>query len=147
MKKGILLGVIVAAGLLLSCGNNAKAESADNSAPKESVNLSEKAIYKVENGLMKPTNGLPMIVDFSATWCPPCQKLKPIFHDLGEEFKGRINFFTIDVDENPGLAANYEVSSIPALVFINKDGQIQNIVVGFRDKDQLLSDINTYFGF
>ena len=113
-------------------------------APNE---IDPEPVYKVVDGMIKPENGRPMIVDFSATWCPPCRQLKPIFEKLAEDFKGRIDFVTIDVDENPELSQAYGVQSIPMMVFLNKDGQIQNTIIGFQNRDQLLAAINTYFGF
>lgn len=150
MKKMLLLSVLVAAGLSFSCRGNAQNEAAaDNETYVEQTpNVVEDApVYKVDNGKIIPTNGKPTIVDFSATWCPPCKQLKPIFEKLAEEFKGRINFITIDVDENPELSQSYGVQSIPMMVFLNKDGQIQNTLIGFQTREQLLETINTYFGF
>lgn len=149
MKKGILLGLLLASGCFLSCQAHNKAETMVNEeniemAPNE---VDEQPIYKVVDGKIIPANGKPTIVDFSATWCPPCRQLKPIFEKLAEEFKGRINFITIDVDENPVLSQSYGVQSIPMMVFLNKDGQIQNTLIGFQTREQLLETINTYFGF
>ena len=149
MKKGILLGLLVASGCFLSCQGHNKNEARVGEeniemTPNEVVDQPE---YKVENGKIIPINGMPMIVDFSATWCPPCRQLKPIFEKLAADFKGRIDFVTIDVDENPELAQAYGVVNIPMMIFLNKDGQIQNTIVGFQNRDQLLSAINTYFGF
>ena len=149
MKKGIFLGILVASACFLSCQGHAKVESVTNEkdiemAPNEVV---EEPVYKIVDGMIKPVNNRPMIVDFSATWCPPCRQLKPIFEKLAEDFKGRIDFVTVDVDENPELSQAYGVQSIPMMVFINKDGQIQNTIVGFQDRGQLLAAINTYFGF
>ena len=149
MKKEFLFSLMIASGCLLSCaGNTSRSDATD----AQEMTVQEQTIsadpgYKIENGKVVPTNGKPMIVDFSATWCPPCQKLKPIFAELEKEFEGRINFLTVDTDENPTLAQSYGVQSIPMLVFINKDGQIQNTIVGFQNRDQLLAAINTYFGF
>lgn len=150
MKKLVLFSVLVAAGLSFSCRSNAQSEAAaDNEAyVEETPNVVEEApVYKIENGKIIPTNDKPTIVDFSATWCPPCKQLKPIFEKLAEEFKGRINFITIDVDENPELSQNYGVQNIPMMVFLNKDGQIQNTLIGFQTREQLLETINTYYGF
>ena len=149
MKKGILLSLIVASGCFLSCSGHDKTKDIPDEervemAPNEVV---EAPAYKVENGMIVPTDGKPMIVDFSATWCPPCRQLKPIFEKLAEDFRGRITFLTIDVDEHPELSQAYGVQSIPMMVFINKDGQIQNTLIGFQDRGQLLAAINTYFGF
>ncbi|MCH5231889.1 MAG: thioredoxin family protein [Muribaculaceae bacterium] len=149
MKKGILLGLLVASGCFLSCqGHQKQAAIPDEErvemTPNEVVDVPS---YKIENNRIIPTDGRPMIVDFSATWCPPCRQLKPIFEKLAEEFRGRITFVTIDVDENPELAQAYGVQSIPMMVFLNKDAQVQNTIVGFQNRDQLLAAINTYFGF
>lgn len=149
MKKIFLLSMVIASSLLFSCKGNAKPEAIPDEAnvemtPNEVVEVPQ---YKVVDGRIMPTDGKPMIVDFSATWCPPCRQLKPIFEKLAEEFRGRVTFVTIDVDQNPELSQAYGVQSIPMMVFLNKDGQIQNTLIGFQDRDQLLAAINTYFGF
>lgn len=149
MKKGIILGVVLVAGCLMSCQGHAKTseipdEERVEMAPNEVV---PEPSFKVVDGRIIPENGRPMIVDFSATWCPPCRQLKPIFEKLAEDFRGRIDFVTIDVDENPELAQAYRVQNIPMMLFLNKDGQIQDTIIGFQDRDQLLAAINTYFGF
>lgn len=149
MKKGILLGLIVASAGFLSCQGHARSEKI---AGEENIEMApneveEQPVFKVENGKIIPRGDRPLIVDFSATWCPPCRQLKPIFEKLADEFKGRIDFVTIDVDENPEIAQAYGVQSIPMMVFFNKDGQIQDTLVGFRDRDQLLAAINAYYGF
>ena len=148
MKKIFLIGLMAVSGCLLSCGGNTKSETMTDSMVASSENSTSVAKeYKIENNKIIPQNGKPTIVDFSATWCPPCRQLKPIFERLEKEFKGRINFITVDVDDNPELSQSYQVQSIPMLIFLNKDGQIQNTIVGFQDYDQLLAAINTYFGF
>lgn len=149
MKKGILLSVIVATGCFLSCQGNSHKEAIPDEervemAPNEVVEVPS---YKIEDGKIIPTDGKPMIIDFSATWCPPCRQLQPIFEKLAEDFRGRITFVTIDVDENPELSQSYGVTNIPMIVFVNKDGQIQDTIIGFQDRGQLLAAINTYFGF
>lgn len=149
MRKSFLISIALVSGLFISCQGNAKAESIPDEehvemTPNEVVEVPS---YKVENGKILPTDGKPMIVDFSATWCPPCRQLKPIFEKLAEDFRGRITFVTIDVDDNPEISSSYGVTNIPTLLFIDKEGQIQNTIVGFQDRDQLLAAINTYFGF
>ena len=151
MKKVFLCALVLAAGCFISCQGQTKDGEAvvDKEYVEEAPNNVEvaKPEYKIENGRIIPVNGRPMIVDFSATWCPPCRQLKPIFEKLAEEFRGRIDFVTVDVDENPSLAMEYGANSIPMMVFLNKDGQVQNTIVGFQNRDQLLAAINTYFGF
>ena len=150
MKKFILAMVVIASGFCFSCRGEAKGVS--GVADEERVEMTPNEVvesprYKIEDGKIIPLSVRPLIVDFSATWCPPCRQLKPIFEKLAEDFRGRITFVTIDVDENPELAQSYGVQSIPMMIFLNKDGQIQNTIVGFQDRGQLLAAINTYFGF
>ncbi|MCH5226192.1 MAG: thioredoxin family protein [Muribaculaceae bacterium] len=150
LKKSLfLLAVLVITGIFYACGGNAHKEAIPDEemvemTPNEVVEIPS---YEIKDNHILPVDGKPMIVDFSATWCPPCKALKPIFEKLAEDFRGRITFVTIDVDEQPELAQAYGVSNIPALIFLNKDGQVQNTIVGFQNRDQLLAAINTYFGF
>lgn len=151
MKKIFLITVLAISGTLLSCGGNVQTESKEPTisvaTTTASSNLSEKAMVKVENGKIIPVNDKPTIVDFYATWCGPCKQLEPIFKKLEEKFKDRINFIRIDVDENINLSQSYGIQSVPTIIFLNKDGQIQSTIVGFRNEDQLLSAINSSFGF
>lgn len=61
------------------------------------------------------------VADFSATWCGPCKMMAPVFHDVEEDMKEDVSFFSVDVDENPGLAASNKVYSVPTLI-LYKDG-------------------------
>ena len=76
------------------------------------------------------------VVDFSAGWCGPCRMLAPILEELSDELDGSVDFFNADVDENIGLAQQYGISSIPALILF-KDGAPVSSMVGFRPKDAL----------
>ncbi|MBQ7340840.1 MAG: thioredoxin [Oscillospiraceae bacterium] len=80
---------------------------------------------------------LPVLVDFWATWCNPCRMLSPIIDQIAEEHP-EIKVGKINVDEQPELAAQFQVMSIPTL-FIFKDGQVVNSAAGVRPKQQILS--------
>ena len=73
------------------------------------------------------------VLDFSATWCGPCQMLAPVLHELADEVGSKAAFYSIDVDENRQLATEYGISSIPCLVVL-KNGQESARSVGFLPK-------------
>jgi len=72
---------------------------------------------------------LPMIVDFSAEWCPPCRVLTPVFHRLSAEYSGRLGFASVDIDENPIVYVRYRIQGVPTLI-IFKDGKEVARLVG-----------------
>lgn len=90
---------------------------------------------KVEKkDVAKKEADIPTVLDFSASWCPPCRAFAPIFKEVSNEYKGKANFKTIDVDENQALAAKYGVRSIPTVIILDKDQKVLDTNVGFMDK-------------
>lgn len=78
---------------------------------------------------------VPVLVDFWAVWCGPCQMQGPIVDELAEEVSG-IKFGKLNVDENMSLAQQYRVASIPTLL-VFKDGKIAASAVGLQSKEGL----------
>ena len=76
------------------------------------------------------------LVDFWATWCGPCRMQAPVLEKLDVELQGSVKICKVDVDENPGLAQRFGVSSIPTLVVI-RDGKAVKGVVGLHNLEQL----------
>ena len=79
---------------------------------------------------------LPVLVDFLATWCGPCRMVAPIVAEIAAEKAGVIKVGKVNVDEEPGLAGRYGISSIPTLMLF-KNGQLVDTMVGARPKAQI----------
>jgi len=84
---------------------------------------------------------LPVFVDFWAEWCGPCRMVSPVVEELSDEFKGKINFVKVNVDEANELASKYNVFSIPTLAIFNK-GQLVSQQVGAASKESYKNMIN-----
>ncbi len=81
-------------------------------------------------------NSAAAVVDFSATWCGPCRMMAPVLEELSEQMAGKVEFYNVEVGEEPSLAARFGVSSIPCLVLL-KNGKAADQSVGFRPGPQI----------
>ncbi len=84
-------------------------------------------------------NDKPILLDFWATWCGPCQMVAPIVHEIADEHDD-IDVGKVNVDDASDLAAAFGITSIPTLIVI-KDGKSVNQAVGFRSKEEILDMI------
>ena len=98
-----------------------------------------------QNFVVVVAEGLPVVIDFSAAWCGPCQKIAPIIDELAEAYAGRVNVCKCDVDDNSELAARFGVRNIPCVVFVKGCEEAGSRMVGASPKsayaeriDQLL---------
>lgn len=80
------------------------------------------------------------VADFSATWCGPCKMMAPVFHAVADEMGDEVDFYSVDVDENPGLAAANKVFSVPTLI-LYKAGVEASRSVGAISRSDLLDFI------
>lgn len=79
---------------------------------------------------------VPVLVDFWAEWCQPCQMIAPVIDELAQEYTGKVNFGKLNVDENINVPGNYGVMSIPTLI-VFKEGKPFKTLVGVQGKDTL----------
>lgn len=78
-------------------------------------------------------SGKLSVVDFWATWCPPCIALSPTMDALAKDYEGRVNVGKINSDENPNVSVNYGVTNLPCVLFI-LDGKVVDRQVGLAPK-------------
>ncbi len=80
---------------------------------------------------------IPVLVDFWAAWCGPCRIVAPVIAEIAEEADGKFKVGKVNVDEEPDLAALFQIMSIPTLM-VFKNGKPVSTAVGFRPKAELL---------
>lgn len=84
-----------------------------------------------------------VVIDFNATWCPPCKMMNPIVEKLSDEMAGKIAFKSLDVDQNQQTAAQMQVQGIPTFI-VKKDGQIIDRLVGFQPEPVFTARLHKY---
>ncbi|MCI8637191.1 MAG: thioredoxin [Clostridia bacterium] len=82
----------------------------------------------------------PVLVDFYATWCGPCQMMSPIIDEIAEENADTLKVGKVNIDENQDLAIKYNVMSIPTIIIV-KNGKVEKTFVGVTDKNEILGAI------
>ncbi|MEM8718973.1 MAG: thioredoxin [Cyanobacteria bacterium P01_G01_bin.39] len=87
-------------------------------------------------------SSIPVLVDFYATWCGPCQMMAPILEQVGANFRDRLQVVKIDTDKYPNLASKYQIEALPTLVLF-KDGQPAEKIEGVHQAPQLIQHLNT----
>jgi len=102
---------------------------------KSIVELNE-ANFEAE--ILKSTQ--PVLVDFWAEWCGPCKMLAPVLEEIATEQAGRVKVARINVDANPGLAAQYQIQSIPTLLYF-AGGVLRDKSVGVQGRKAISSKL------
>ncbi|GLY31779.1 thioredoxin domain-containing protein [Kineosporia sp. NBRC 101731] len=85
----------------------------------------------------------PVLVDFSAGWCPPCQMIEPVLEQIATDEAARLRVLTVDVDENPVVADLYAVTSMPTLVLF-RGGQEVARVQGVKPRELILAELRPW---
>ena len=148
MRKVLYLAVVALSVVMISCNGAKKSDTQeatsaealvsevvntnDNTAPTVAADAPihlttaefKKLVvnYDANPSEWKYLGDKPCIVDFWATWCPPCKVIAPILDDLAKEYKGQIYIYKVDVDKEPQLASAFGIQSIPTLLFVPMTG-------------------------
>jgi thioredoxin 1 len=86
---------------------------------------------------------LPVLVDFTATWCQPCKMIEPIVKQLAGEWEGKVKVMKLDADQNPNIMMKYGVMGIPTLMLF-KGGEIKERMTGFQPKEKLAAKVTPH---
>lgn len=93
-----------------------------------------------EEEVLKST--IPVAVDFWAPWCGPCKMMSPVLEEIASEADGKVKVCKVNVDENPALAQQYGIMSIPNFILF-KNGQAVSQKIGACDKEELSQFVNS----
>jgi len=80
----------------------------------------------------------PVVVDFWAEWCGPCKMLSPVIEEAEKEIAPKAKFVKINVDDNPALAQQFGIASIPTVMVFDK-GNVKDTMIGFRPKNDIIN--------
>src|SRR5690606_27640740 len=79
-------------------------------------------------------SSVPVLVDFTATWCGPCRALAPLLDQVADEYQGRVKVAKVDIDDSPQTAQNYGIRGVPAL-YVFKGGEVVGQQLGLVPKN------------
>ncbi len=101
----------------------------------------EKVYNYDQNKEWKYEGELPCMIDFYADWCGPCKMVAPVLEELADEYKGKINIYKVNTEEQQELAAAFGIRSIPSLLFCPKDEKPQ-MAMGALPKESFIKTID-----
>jgi thioredoxin len=151
MKK---LSILISALFIMvftSCNSvdGNKSETATNEIKAGIVNQINTELFKelVYNYQKNPNiwvfeGNQPVIIDFYADWCRPCKMVAPIMEELATQYKGKVTFYKMNIDQEKELARTFNIQSIPAILYIPVKGQPQ-MSAGLFSKDTYIQQIQS----
>ena len=146
--KTVIIAIATAV-LMSACGNagaqndKKQAKTSDGKKVMElNAALFDSMVYDLDSDALEYLGNKPAIVDFTASWCGPCQRIAPILEELATEYNDKIVIYKVDVDASRDIAQVFGIRSIPAVLFIPMKGEAQ-MTVGGRSKEDFKKQIDT----
>ena len=115
-----------------SASSTIDAPSTEQSAEVDSVQADSVAIQDMNDSKDKI-----VVLDFFATWCGPCKAMAPTMEKMEKKYAGKVEFRKVDVDQEPELAAQYNIRGVPTIVVLSPGGEILDSMVGAQTEDEL----------
>ncbi len=88
-------------------------------------------------------SGIPVVVDFWATWCGPCRKLSPVVEEIAQNYEDKVKFVKVNIEECMDTAKKYSISGLPSLL-VFKDGEAVERMAGLMPKSTIISNIEKH---
>jgi thioredoxin 1 len=90
-------------------------------------------------------SALPVLVDFTATWCGPCKMLEPVVKQLAIDLSGKMEVVKLDIDRNQNMTMQFQVMGVPTLILF-KGGKPVERMTGYQPKDRILKKLAPHLG-
>lgn len=138
MKKLIFSLIAFGSIAMMACTSKATTaadQTTDQTEATEAQQAETGVVAELTENVAIEKADLPVVIDFNATWCGPCQQFGPVFHEVAEQYASKAKFISVDVDNCPNAAEQFDVQAIPQISILMPDGTIQS-TVGYMDADQ-----------
>lgn len=134
-KSGYLFACVLLAGFLLGCKEKDALVSVFNGLPDSPYVSEMKSAIEGKK---------PVVVSFTAEWCPHCRNYKPVFFDVKGLYENKVTFINVDVDSDDGsvVSERFQVKGIPTTSFVRQDGSVFKVQVGEIEKEKLIETVD-----
>ncbi len=138
MKVAARIFIVVFALVTASCGGQRQSSHSSVSATEASVaeDVQQETASTGRSDTIADT-GKTVVLDFYATWCPPCRAMAPTMEEMEKKYADKIEFKKIDIDQEKELAAQLGIEAVPTLVILSPQGEIIHRLVGYKQADEL----------